>query len=170
MENHSKTIILNHNQILHKVKRIAFQIVENKQSSTNLCIGGIDTRGGFLAKLIYQELRKMEISDVKLFSISINRELEGTEAVDISIHEVQLKNAHVIIVDDVLNTGRTLMNVLLKIGLYHPEQIETCFLVQRSHRKFPLRGDYVGISLATTFQEHVSFNMNDKQNLEAYLA
>lgn len=170
MENHSKTIILNHSQILHKVKRIAFQIVENNQSATNLCIGGIDTRGGFLAELIYHELRKMEIKDVELFSISINRELEGTEAVDISIHEVQLKNAHVIIVDDVLNTGRTLMNVLLKIGLYHPEQIETCFLVQRSHRKFPLRGDYVGISLATTFQEHVSFNMNDKQNLEAYLA
>jgi pyrimidine operon attenuation protein/uracil phosphoribosyltransferase len=170
MENQSKTIILNHNQILNKVKRIAFQIVENNQSGTNLCIGGIDTRGGFLAELIYQELENMGIKGVELFSISVNRNLEGTESVNISISEERTKNAHVIIVDDVLNTGKTLMNVLLKIGMFNPEQIETCFLVQRSHRKFPLRGDYVGISLATTFQEHVSFNMADKQNLEAFLA
>ena len=163
-----KTYLLNHNQIIQKIKRIAYQIEENNLEVKTLYIGGIGERGGLISQLICNELKKLrEKKGVVFFQINtVNKSNE----VDFSLELMQLKGKHVIVVDDVLNTGKTLMNVLVPIVEIGAERIETVFLVQRNHRQFPVIGDFVGMSLATTFQEHVYFDASDEKDLKAYLA
>ena len=84
--------------------------------------------------------------------------------------QTQFANAHVLLVDDVINTGATVMQALLKIYEQAPASIGTAFLAKREHRYFPVKADYVGISLATTLQEHVEFNNADSSNLLVQLA
>ncbi|MBX2985561.1 MAG: phosphoribosyltransferase [Bacteroidia bacterium] len=155
--------ILNDAQIRQKVKRIAYEILENNLNEKLVYFGGIGERGGLLAKLIAEEVNKLNEIKTELFSISINK------GVILGIDMHKLRNQTIIIVDDVLNTGKTLMDILVVIAANDPRRIETCFLAQRSHRKFPVKGDYVGISMATTFQEHICFDASNPQNLSVYL-
>jgi pyrimidine operon attenuation protein/uracil phosphoribosyltransferase len=76
---------------------------------------------------------------------------------------------HVLVMDDVINTGATLMLVLSAIFRHKPVSIGTVFLAKREHRNFPVKADYVGISIATTLQDHVAFDNTDPNNLSVYL-
>jgi pyrimidine operon attenuation protein/uracil phosphoribosyltransferase len=76
----------------------------------------------------------------------------------------------VIVADDVLNSGKTLMHVIQPIVAANPVSLETAFLAERSYRSFPVRADYTGISLATTIQEHVSFDASDPDNMALWLS
>ncbi|MCO6495004.1 MAG: phosphoribosyltransferase [Bacteroidetes bacterium] len=158
-----KDYILNDAQIRQKLKRIAYEILENNLKDKVVYMGGIGERGGLLAKLIAEQLDILKEIKVELFSIS------NQNGVQLSIDVKKLRKQTVIIVDDVLNTGKTLMDILIVIAAQNPARIETCFLAQRSHRKFPVKGDYVGISMATTFQEHIQFDASNPKKLGVYL-
>lgn len=156
--------ILNDSQIRQKLKRMAFQIVENNMQAKELFVGGIGERGAFIAGLLCNELAAFPHIQLYPFEISVI-ETSVSFSTDIS----PLSGKAVVLVDDVLNTGKTLMEVLVKVAAFNPDKIETCFLAQRSHRKYPVKGDYVGISLATTFQEHIYFDPSNTTNLRVYL-
>lgn len=159
--------ILNDQQIRQKIRRIAYQILENNLSEGKVYIGGIGERGGNIANLIHKELQNFVELESESFTISFSDKNENK--VKLNIESSVLANQTVIIVDDVLNTGRTLMDVLLSVAQIKPKRIETCFLAQRNHRMFPVKGDYVGISLATTFQEHIYFDVSDPSEMRVYL-
>ncbi|MCK9481062.1 MAG: phosphoribosyltransferase [Bacteroidia bacterium] len=156
--------ILNDAQIRQRVKRIAYEILENNLNEKVVLIGGVGQRGGLLAELIAKEVDSLKEIKTKLFSIVT---LIGK--VKLSVDTKELKDQTIIIVDDVLNTGKTLMDILVVVASNEPKRVETCFLAQRSHRKFPVKGDYVGISMATTFQEHIYFDASNPNKLSVYL-
>ena len=155
--------ILNHFQISHKIKRLAWQIYENNMENSEIWIAGIDERGQFLAQLICQELNTIGILSIQQFAIQLNR--ETYEPLFLSENNLdELANKTVILVDDVLNSGKTIMSCLLPLLEKNVAKIELAVLASRSHKKFPLKADYVGISMATTLQEHLLFdngNIND---------
>lgn len=161
------TIILNHEQILRKIKRLAWQIFENNIELSTVYIGGIDQRGQFIAHLISNELKSISNFETIEFNIELNRE---TFEPNFSINLNLLHNQRVIIVDDVMNSGKTTLHCFLPIVKLGVSKLELLVLASRSHRLYPLKPDYVGISMATTIQEHLLFDITNKENITLTLS
>ncbi len=158
-----KEIILSDEMIRQKIRRIAYQIIENNLDESKIIIAGIFDRGYTLAQLIISELLLIdEHKNLQLVRIELNKvtPLDSEVIVDCSTKE--LDHAVVILVDDVLNSGKTLayaMRELLKADI---RKIETAVLVNRSYKKFPVSAKYMGYELSTTINEHVEVNLTDE--------
>lgn len=159
-----KTLILDHQAVLTKLERMACEICEKHYHDGELVLCGLNSRGYFLAVLLREKISQVL---PKLTCTLINaRVQEGGVAFDVP---VSFRDKHVLVMDDVINTGATLMLVLSRIFGEHPKSIATAFLAKREHRYFPVKADYVGVSLATTLQEHVQFDNSDPANLNVFL-
>ncbi len=151
----SKNIILNHQEIEHKIKRIAFQIYETFADNNEIVIAGISSNGFIFAKKLAIELG--EISPIKpilceVFIDKTNPKATITTSIDSEIYQ----NKNLILVDDVLNSGTTLVygvKHFLEVDLM---KFKTAVLVDRNHKKYPVKADFKGISLSTSLQEHVN--------------
>lgn len=161
----NQSLILNHQQIIFKLERMACQICEIHIDTPGLVICGLNKRGFFLADLLHKEIHKI-MPEKELNLVHVSTTESGEVAFD---NDSFFHNAHVLVVDDVINTGKTLMHVVNKIFNFNPTGIETAFLAKREHRNFPVKADYVGVSLATTLLEHVVFDNDNDQNLAVFL-
>ncbi len=164
-----KTRLLERDTTLQKVKRIAFEIYENNFLEPELILSGIDGEGFVLAGLLQKEL--MEISDIRISiaRVSFNKKAESQPDVTIESDVDTFRNKVVVIVDDVLNTGRTLtfsLRPFLSISL---KKIQVAVLVDRNYPDFPISADYVGYSLSTTIDDHVQVVLSDAEELGVYL-
>ncbi|MEY3678569.1 MAG: hypothetical protein RI924_710 [Bacteroidota bacterium] len=150
----TKIIILTKKQIQQKIERMAYQILEDNLDEKEIVLAGIVSRGFSLAKRIKKALEKSSSLKIKLLKIELDKESSHLQASsDIPVEEV--KNQVIILVDDVLNSGRTLaygLGVFLNIPL---KKIRTLVLVDRSHRIFPVSPDFTGLALATVLKQHV---------------
>lgn len=148
--------VLTKNQIEGKIKRIAYQILENNYREKKLYLAGIKGGGYLLAESIKKEYDRISKYKANLIEVSIDKEnpLSSPVVCDASIPEP--KESVVIIIDDVLNSGRTVMYALKPFLSLPLKKIESAFLVNRSHRLFPVSAKYTGIELATTLQEHIT--------------
>lgn len=163
-----KTIILNSLQIEQKINRIAHEIYENNFEEKEIVIAGIASRGFLLAKRITDVLTKISPIKVKVIELYIDKEnpLKSTEA---NINEKEVSGKVVLLVDDVLNSGKTLIYGA-KLFLDFPiKRLTTVVLVDRNHTRYPIKADFVGLSLATTLQEHISVEIENKGKEVAYL-
>ncbi|MEL6917174.1 MAG: phosphoribosyltransferase family protein [Bacteroidota bacterium] len=147
--------ILSHQQIQHKAKRIAYQIYEANVDESEIVIAGIDGGGLLFAKKIQRILKKITEAEVILCKVSMDKANPVESGVKTSISQDAYINKSVVLVDDVLNSGTTLI-----YGVYHflqvpLTQLKTAVLVNRNHKKYPVKADYKGISLSTSLQEHV---------------
>ena len=153
--NSKKTKIKDIANIEMYLRRIAYQIYENNHEEDNsLIIVGIDKNGKILANKIFEILKSISSFDLKLMSIQINKK-NPTNKILSSIDENICLNKNIIIVDDVLNTGKTLIYAVrffLKIPV---KKIQTAVIINRNHKKFPIKADFKGISLSTSIKEHV---------------
>ena len=156
--------ILDHEQIHTKLRRIACEIAEKHTDSKALMICGMNSRGFFLAG----ELQKHIHSFLPKLKIEVIQAREGEKGLEFNPHPA-FAGRHMLVIDDVINTGRTLMQAIHAIFAERPETIETAFLAKREHRNFPVKADYVGISLATTLSEHVYFDNSNAGKLKVYL-
>lgn len=163
-----KTIILNNKQILQKMDRMAYQIYENYYNESELIIAGIAPDGEILAKKIIKKLEAISTIKITYANIFLNKNNPLTEAVKLSLEKNQFENKHIIIVDDVLNSGLTMMYAINKFLETSVKSIKTLVLVDRSHKRFPIKVDFVGLSLSTTMQEHVQVSL-EEGNYSAYL-
>jgi len=154
--------ILDREAIQSKIKRIAFQILENNYQEENLYIVGIAGGGAILGREIYNEL--LEISDLRPNYLELQIEKSNPEASEITLSGKvsDSENAVILIVDDVLNSGKTVFYALRPFMGLKVKKIETAFLVNRAHRSYPISANYTGIELATTIQEHISFTRSDE--------
>lgn len=151
-----RTQILSGKQVLQKVERIAHQIHENHHDAGSLVILGIEGGGNTLAGMLRKHLSN--ISDLKLESgvLQMDKHNPLTTGVTLSPESIDLTNKTVIVVDDVLNSGRTLIHGVKAVIESDVKLVRTVTLVDRRHRKFPIKADYVGLTLATTLLEHIS--------------
>lgn len=166
-----KTQILNSNQIEQKIERIAYEIYENTFDEPEIFIGGIKGNGYIFAERLQQKLN--EISDQKqpntvhLFKVSLNKTNPLQHDIDININENNLNNATIILADDVINSGSTLLHATSKLLQNKVKTIKTAILVNRTHRRFPILADYVGLNITTTLKDNIVVEFGDSE--QAYL-
>jgi pyrimidine operon attenuation protein / uracil phosphoribosyltransferase len=150
-----KNLILDAAQVKQKIRRMAFEIYENNFKEKNIVIAGIDGQGYVLAKLLAKEVEAVAEIEVTLVKLSLDKlaPQQGEVTLDCDIKIVKKKC--IIIVDDVLNTGRTLVYGLKPFLDTEVKKIETAVLVNRSHTLFPIYPQYTGYELSTTIKDHV---------------
>lgn len=165
----SKTKILSNRQIEQRINRIAYQIYESNYNEKEIIIAGIASNGFVLAERIASQLRKISSLNIKLAEIRINKKNPLSEKVKISLPEKELKDKVIIVVDDVLDSGRTMIYGIDPFLNYSVKRLSTVVLVDRDHHSYPVKADFVGISLATTMQEHISVELNGGKNDAVYL-
>ncbi|WP_297795497.1 phosphoribosyltransferase family protein [uncultured Eudoraea sp.] len=161
--------ILSHIQIQHKIRRIAYQIYETNVSEKKIIIAGIEGGGLNFAKKLQVVLKDITSAEIVLCKVTMDKKNPIKSGVNMSIPESEYRNKSVVLVDDVLNSGTTLI-----YGVHHflktpLKQLKTAVLVNRNHKKYPVKADFKGISLSTSLQEHVKVEFKSK-NDAVYLA
>lgn len=160
--------ILDHTAFQQKLKRLAHQIIENIHEEPNVFFGAIHGNGYEMAKSLHEEICSHLPGDFPLFKIEVNKEEPWSEEIKLSMPIEDLKNGYIVLIDDVLNSGKTMQYVLVKFLEQPTKAIKTVAMVDRKHRRFPIKADFVGLSLSTTLQNRVEvFTKNDE--FEAYL-
>ncbi|MAD11808.1 MAG: phosphoribosyltransferase [Flavobacteriaceae bacterium] len=161
--------IFNTKKIDDANRRIAFQIYESNINLKEIYLVGISSNGTVLSKRIGDYLNK--ISDLKVHQVELKIDKKNPRnKIDISINIQKLKNSTIVIIDDVLNSGSTLLyavNAFLSISI---DKIQTVVLVNRNHKKFPIKADFKGISLSTSVKEHIKVVLNSKIEEGVYLS
>ena len=162
-----KTSILSHDEINHKIRRIAFQIYECNVNETQVILAGIDSNGYLMAKKLKTILS--QISPIKpiLCKVIINKK-NPRDNIKTSIKVEEYTNKSVILIDDVLNSGTTLVYGVKHFLDVPLKQFKTAVLVNRNHKKYPVKADFKGISLSTSLNEHIDVVLEGK-NFEAFL-
>ena len=164
----NKNIILNHQEIEHKIKRIAYQIHETFIDEEEIVIAGIANNGFILAEKISMVLKSISNLKISLCEVTINKQ-NPFAPITTSIPKEAYTNKGLILVDDVLNSGKTLMYAV-KLFLDKPvKKINTVVLVDRSHTRFPVKADFVGLTLSTTLQERIEADFSKKNKEAVYL-
>ncbi len=161
--------LLNERQIRQKIKRLAFQILENNFGEEEIILAGINNNGMGFAKMIRKELKKIAAIKFTLTRIRLSpaNPLETEVTIDMPLE--QLQNKVIIIVDDVANTGRTIFYATKPLLNILPKKIEVAVLVDRQHKSFPVKVDYMGLSLATTLHEDIDVQILDVEEEAVYL-
>ena len=163
-ENH---IILDNTQINQKIKRIAYQIYESNSSEKEVIIAGIVGNGFTFSKKIAGVLEEISTIKVTLCEVIIDKK-KPLQPVTTSIAVSEYKNKPLILVDDVLNSGTTLIYGIKHFLEVPLKRFKTAVLVNRNHKKYPVKADFKGISLSTSIKEHVQVEFNEKEAI-AYL-
>ncbi|PQJ23358.1 phosphoribosyltransferase family protein [Tenacibaculum sp. SG-28] len=167
MNTANNNIILNNNEIEHKIRRIAYQIFESNNEEREIVIAGISNNGFLFAKKIANVLEEISPITVVLCEVFINKK-RPIEAIKTSIDQDQYKNKALVLVDDVLNSGTTLIYAVKHFLEVPLKKFKTAVLVNRNHKKYPVKADFKGISLSTSIKEHVAVEFN-KDEIIAYL-
>jgi pyrimidine operon attenuation protein/uracil phosphoribosyltransferase len=162
----SRNYILDQATASRKLQRMAYEIVENNLDEENIILVGIQENGSIIAENLQKLLE--EISSVRADLIHLK--LDKRKPVDIKLSEdLKFDNKVVIIVDDVANSGKTMLYALKPFLSFHPKKIQTLVMVERTHKAFPVNSDYVGISVSTTMQEHIYVEVDGSEVKGAWL-
>jgi pyrimidine operon attenuation protein/uracil phosphoribosyltransferase len=162
-----ENIILNNTQIDQKIRRIAYQIYESNSNEKELIIAGIKGNGFILANKIVAVLEKISTLKVTICEVNIKKK-KPLEKITTSLTKEAYKNQSLVLVDDVLNSGTTLIygvKHFLKVPL---KRFKTAVLVNRNHKKYPVKADFKGVSLSTSIKEHIVVDFDATKNM-AYL-
>jgi len=159
--------ILTNSEINHKVRRIAYQIYENHLNYKEIVIAGIADNGFVLAKRIKKVIQEISPLKVMLCEVRIDKK-NPLNPIETSLDSGIYKNKALVLVDDVLNSGTTLMYAVKHFLNVPLKQFKTAVLVDRNHKKYPVKADFKGISLSTSLKEHVQVTF-DKNKAKAIL-
>jgi pyrimidine operon attenuation protein/uracil phosphoribosyltransferase len=165
----TKTLVLDNTQIEQRINRIAYELYENNYEEKSIIMAGIAPNGSVLAQRIAKVLEGISPIKVKVVELVINKEnpLEDSAQVDLKASEI--KNKVIVLVDDVLNSGKTMIYGA-RFFLEAPvKRLTTVVLVDRNHTRYPVKADFSGISLSTTLQEHISVELGKKGKEAVYL-
>ena len=165
----SKNIILSNQEIEHKIKRIAYQIYETFVEDEEIVIAGIAANGFTLAKKIAQALETISPLKVSLCEVKINKQ-KPELPIQTSLSKEEYANKGLILVDDVLNSGTTLIYAVRHFLDVPLKKFKTAVLVDRNHKKYPVKADFKGISLSTSSLEHVQIVFDENGDSYAYLS
>ena len=166
----STTLILDKPQTLQKIRRIAFEIYENNFQEEEIVLAGIYDKGYLFAKLLQQELTGIAPLKSSLVKVSLDKFSPLQSEIELDCPVDSLRNKTIILLDDVLNTGRTFAYSLKPFLNVEIKKIQTAVIVDRNHKQFPISADYVGYSLSTTIQEHIEVRLEDNSKFGVYIS
>ena len=151
--------LLTNTQIAQKINRLTIEILEHNYTEKSIVLAGINNNGLGFAKLIKRAINKISDVEITLANITLNPAKPTKDDVTIDLSDAELKNKVVIIVDDVANTGRTIFYAFKPFLDILTKKVEVAVLVDRKHKSFPIKVDYVGLSLATTLKDNIKVNL-----------
>ena len=164
----SSSLILDNDSVNKKLDRITQQIIEDNYNEKELIIIGISEKGFLLAKKIVSLLQQLQTSiNIDLIELIIDKSNPKTNLVELK-PDKSFQHKKVILIDDVLNSGKTLMHAAAHILEQNISKMKTIVLVDRRHRLFPIKADWVGMTLSTTMQEHIRVHFI-KDEIKIYL-
>jgi len=161
------SIILDKEQISHKIRRIAYQVYETNVNEKEVIIAGIFENGYLFAQKLKPIVESISPIKVTLCKVSIDKK-SPTNPITTSLEQKDYKNKSVLLVDDVLHSGTTLIYGVKHFLEVPLKQFKTAVLVDRNHKKYPVKADFKGISLSTSINERVSV-VFEKNNYYALL-
>ncbi len=163
----AKNLILSKEAAEKKMQRIALEIAGQLYGETDpLIIIGITGSGMVIAEKLFFLLQPLMQIPVQIISCQLNKRNPGTITYS---EEIDFNNKNVLLVDDVTNSGRTFLYALKPLLNYYPTRIQTMSLVERMHKSFPVKIDYIGLSIATTLQDHIQVEVENGEVLGAYI-
>lgn len=161
-----KKYILEKEVAAKKMLRMAYEILENNIDEDNIILAGIEEHGVVIASYIQRILSQISEIKTQLITISLDKRHPG----EVKLSPTNDFNERVIVViDDVASSGKTMLYAMKPFLEYHPKKIQTLALVERTHKSFPVKTDYVGVSIATTLQEHIFVEVKNGEVTGAYM-
>lgn len=154
------TIILNNQQITHRIRRIAYEIYESNVKESKVILAGINGNGYILAQKLAEQLQSISPLNVILCEVRIDKK-QPREQVTTSIPVADYQNASLVLIDDVLHTGTTLIYGVKHFLEVPLSQFKTAVLVDRNHKRYPIKADYKGISLSTSLNENIAVQFTE---------
>ena len=155
----TKSKILNINEINQKLKRLAWQVYEKNSAEKEIIVVGISERGLILAKELADHIHKISNIKTNISHLELDKDNPYNKEVSFNLKEKDYTNKVVILVDDVLNSGKTLMFATKHFLTTRLISLSILVLVDRNHNRYPIKADYVGLSLATTLQEYINVEL-----------
>jgi pyrimidine operon attenuation protein/uracil phosphoribosyltransferase len=154
--------LLNADSIEQKLMRMAYEIAERHYNEKNIVFIGIEDNGAEVAKRLFELVSAIVSIPCEINSLRLSKENpKGSVTLSSSI---ALKNKCVVLIDDVFNSGRTLMHAAAFIVSHDVHRLTTAVLVERKHRRFPIKADFVGLKLSSTLKEHVTVSIDGKNS------
>lgn len=151
--------ILSRASALEKMHRMAIEIAENMDGDdSGVILIGIAHNGLAMAERIKMLLGQYYSAPIDIVSLSMNK--DKPENILLS-KDIDFDDKNIVLIDDVINTGKTLLYALKPLLHYYPKKIQTLVMIERMHKLFPIKPDYVGLSLATTLQDHIKVVIED---------
>ena len=161
-----KNYILDEGTTARKLQRMAYEILENNLDEKELILAGIRDSGSVIARNIQQLLQQISNIPTTLIDISLDKRTPGEITLSSTM---DFTGKVIIVIDDVANSGKTMLYAMKPFLAFHPKKIQTLALVERTHKKYPVKTDYVGLSVATTLQEHIYVDVEGSTVKGAYL-
>lgn len=165
----AKVKILNTIEIKQKLNRLAYQVYENNFEEKSLLIAGIDGNGFKMAGMLAEKLKEISTLKITLGKISLDKDEPWLKEAKTDFSEKDFANKTVILVDDVLNSGKTLIYAVKSFLDKPVKKLNTVVLVDRSHKRYPVKADFVGLSLSTTMQDRIEADFSKKGSEAVYL-
>jgi pyrimidine operon attenuation protein/uracil phosphoribosyltransferase len=169
IENESRTLLLNDRQVSQRINRLAYQIYEDNPGEQEIVVAGIIKSGFQFAEKLSDALQKISPLKVLLVEVNLDKHSQTRTDISISVEKEKLTGKVIILVDDVLNSGKTLMYALKPFLEADTKKIRTVVLVDRNHKRFPISPDFSGLSLSTTLHEHVTIEFSP-EGIQAWLS
>ncbi|MFM7216488.1 MAG: phosphoribosyltransferase family protein [Bacteroidota bacterium] len=163
-----RTILLTPHQVRQRIQRLAWQLYEDHSEEKSIIIVGILQSGNHVATEIAAALKKISGKDILHCTVRIDKHAQVAGNLELSEDISKLAGGCIVLVDDVLNSGKTLFYALRPFLSVDVKKIRTVVLVDRNHRRFPIAADYSGLSLATTLREHITVEAGP-EGITAYL-
>ncbi len=160
-----KSLVLTKSEVEQKIRRIAFEIYEDNFKEKNVVLAGIDGQGYTFAQLISKELESISPLAVKIVKVTLDKLAPQQSEVKVDCDEKEFRKKCIVIVDDVLNTGKTIAFGMKPFLNVEVKKIEVAVLVNRSHTLFPILPTYTGFELSTTLNETVEVVLGKKASV-----
>ncbi len=169
-----KAKLIDEKGIARTITRLSHEIIERNKGTDNLVLLGMRTRGEFIARRIQKEIKRIEnvdvpfgVLDVTLYRDDFRRRIKQPE-VSVTNITIDISEKDVILIDDVLYTGRTARAALDAImDLGRPKTVQLCVLIDRGHRELPIKADFVGKNIPTSINEEVKVKLKEIDDQDA---
>ena len=161
-----KKQILTEEVALKKLKRIALEVAERNFNEKELLLIGIKENGIVIAQIISKLMKAVFTGSITVVALSMNKKKPTTITIE---KDIDVDGKTILLIDDVANSGRTMLYALKPLLEKHPKKIQTLALVERTHKNFPVDLNYVGLSISTTLNEHITIEVGKDKVMGAWM-
>ncbi len=162
-----KKYILNQEAANQKLHRMALELAENLSGSdAALILVGVKDSGLVIANKIAVLIRPYIKNEIRIISVSLDKDLPKEVVLS---ENINLNDLNVVLIDDVANSGKTLLYGLKPFLSHYPRTVQTMVMVERMHKLYPVKPDYVGLSVATTLEDHIHLEVSNDEVIGAYI-